>query len=276
MKKLSLTQPQNILTCINKLKRTKKLEERADNIITKLPTNSLTPIPTLSEMEYKTDSEIKLLNEAERAAVHIRRLEYSTGIKNKKKGKNQNKSDIKRLQKILFIQNWWKLIYKVIKIQKCFKGYLLRKHLEITLDKQEKLMTKLLNIQKLFKKLFFDRLIKNLNEWKKNKIFKEKISKFILKELRQSFCLWNSLNKYEKELENIKSIKKKTYKNLLSLDSANLIEKEKPNENHKCYPNEIMKLSPKNLKEELNDYSSNSDRENKNKEADLFRNHLEK
>ena len=58
MKKLSLSQPQNIFTCMKKLNGTKKLEQRVDNLVTRLPVNSLTPIPMMDEKQNKTRNEI--------------------------------------------------------------------------------------------------------------------------------------------------------------------------------------------------------------------------
>ena len=103
-KKLSLTQPTNIIECIKKLKGIQSLAAKADKIITKLPENSLTPIPTMSKKKIKNRFENKELSNAERTAVYIRRLEYSTGmIKTKKK-------DYYDINKIIFIQEWWRIM----------------------------------------------------------------------------------------------------------------------------------------------------------------------
>jgi hypothetical protein len=72
-KKLSLTKPQNLNDCINKCKGIKPIEKRASKIITKLPENSLTPIPINKKNNIKNCFDKKELNDAERIAVFIRR-----------------------------------------------------------------------------------------------------------------------------------------------------------------------------------------------------------
>ena len=76
----------NLVECINRCKGIQLLITKADKVITKLPENSLTPIPNINKQKIKNKFENKELANAERTAVYIRRLEYSTGmIKTKKK-----------------------------------------------------------------------------------------------------------------------------------------------------------------------------------------------
>ena len=91
--------------------------------------NFLTPIP-LNTIHITND--IQTTN-AKRTAVYFRRKEYSSvlnnntnnysnNINNHKKKQKVNKTHINNNQdkiiKIIYLQRWWKLIYKVIYIQK--------------------------------------------------------------------------------------------------------------------------------------------------------------
>ena len=64
-------------------------------------------------------------------------MEYATSMKRQMQDgrnmKNQNK-------KIILIQNWWKTMYKIIKLQKNVRGFLFRKKLMNNLEHQEKLL----------------------------------------------------------------------------------------------------------------------------------------
>ena len=103
-KKLSLREPMNLVECINRCKGIQLLITKADKVVTKLPENSLTPIPNINKQKIKNRFENKELSNAERTAVYIRRLEYSTGmIKTKKK-------DYYDINKIIFIQEWWRIM----------------------------------------------------------------------------------------------------------------------------------------------------------------------
>ena len=115
-KKLSLTQPTNIIECIKKLKGIQSLAAKADKIITKLPENSLTPIPTMSKKKIKNRFENKELSNAERTAVFIRRVEYSTEIYRNNQYKDTY--DINKMRKIIFIQEWWKIMYYINKMKR--------------------------------------------------------------------------------------------------------------------------------------------------------------
>ena len=75
-KKLSLREPMNLVECINRCKGIQLLITKADKVITKLPENSLTPIPNINKQKIKNKFENKELANAERTAVYIRRLEY--------------------------------------------------------------------------------------------------------------------------------------------------------------------------------------------------------
>ena len=77
-----------------------------------------------NKKKIKNHFEKSTLHKGERTAVCIRRLEYSFGIKQNK----INERNIKiRNKKIIRIQQWWKMLYRVIIIQKNIRGYLIRK-----------------------------------------------------------------------------------------------------------------------------------------------------
>ena len=138
-KKNSLNTPQNIENCLNSM-NFGKIKRRASKIVTLLPENSLTPIPRkdgINRLAMANGYGKKELKNAERTAVFIRRMEYATSMKRQMQDgrnmKNQNK-------KIILIQNWWKTMYKIIKLQKNVRGFLFRKKLMNNLEHQEKLL----------------------------------------------------------------------------------------------------------------------------------------
>ena len=117
---------------INRIKR------KASRIVTLLPENALTPIPKKdvnTGLANRYDK--KELNDAQRTAVFIRRMEYSTKTKRKMDEDNKLKNKAK---KIALIQQWWKTMYKIIKLQKNIRGFLFRKKLMNNLEHQEKLL----------------------------------------------------------------------------------------------------------------------------------------
>ena len=138
-KKNSLNTPQNIENCLNSM-NLGKIKRRASKIVTLLPEYSLTPIPKkdgINRLAMANGNAKKELKNAERTAVFIRRMEYATSMKRQMQDgrnmRNQNK-------KIILIQNWWKTMYKIIKLQKNVRGFLFRKKLMNNLEHQEKLL----------------------------------------------------------------------------------------------------------------------------------------
>ncbi len=134
-KRTSLNRPQNLENCLNR--NLDKIRRRASKIVTLLPENSLTPIP-------KKDGNItgiantygkKELKDAERTAVFIRRMEYSTSMKRQM---DEDKNLKNQAKKIALIQEWWKTMFKIIKLQKNMRGFLFRKKLMNNLEHQEK------------------------------------------------------------------------------------------------------------------------------------------
>ena len=58
---------------------------------------------------------------AEKIAISIRRIEYGKKLSTKK-----IKINSAVIQRIIFIQQWWRTIFSIITIQKIFRGFLLR------------------------------------------------------------------------------------------------------------------------------------------------------
>ena len=105
-----------------------------------MPENSLTPIPKkegINKLGMANGYGKKELKDAQRTAVFIRRLEYATSMK-KQMEEDKNMKD--QAKKIGLIQEWWKTMFKIIKLQKNMRGFLFRKKLMNNLEHQEKLL----------------------------------------------------------------------------------------------------------------------------------------
>ena len=100
-----------------------------------------------------------------------RRYQYSNNITQKqiKQYKEMKKKNKIFLEKIKFIQIWWKTIYQVIKIQKYIRGYLFRIKLISSLEEKEGYIDKVLCMSKIIKKIFFYRFYKILAAYKPGK-----------------------------------------------------------------------------------------------------------
>ena len=101
-KRGSLNNPQNLENCLND--NLSKIKKRASKIVTLLPENSLTPIPKkegINKTGFANGIKKKELNDAQRTAVFIRRLEYSTSVKRKMVKGNKDKI-AKKYQRFYF------------------------------------------------------------------------------------------------------------------------------------------------------------------------------
>ena len=136
-KKMSLNNPQNLENCLNK--NIDRIKRKASRIVTLLPENSLTPIPKKDGRNTGMADRYgkKELKDAERTAVFIRRMEYATSMKRQM---DEDKNLKNQAKKIALIQEWWKTMYKIIKLQKNMRGFLFRKKLMNNLEHQEKLL----------------------------------------------------------------------------------------------------------------------------------------
>ena len=217
-KKLSLTHPQNLDNCFNKLNgNINKIKRNATKIITILPENSLTPIPVKEPNSVRgiaKSFDKRQYQNAERVAVFIRRMEYSNGMKSHFKAQKKN---VIYLNKIIFLQEWWKTMYKILVIQKNLRGFFFRKHLMKILEHQEnilKFITTFYNIHGFhLYRTFFNNLKKICEQIKSKRTelledFCEKIEKIEyknnLKKLKKYLIKWkkiiqNEINKEKAE-----------------------------------------------------------------------------
>lgn len=135
-------------------------------------------------------------------------MEYSSGVQKHLKHNRRNDDNIR---KIIIIQEWWKTMYKIIRLQKCIRGFLFRRKLMKNLEHQERLLqfiTEFDNIHgyHLYRK-FFNNLKKMVNQInsKRNEMleeFCEKMEKLEnlnnLKKLRQKLFDWKKITEEEK------------------------------------------------------------------------------
>jgi hypothetical protein len=218
-KKLSLRSPQTLDNCFSILNgNLNKIKRNATKIITVLPENSLTPIPVKEKNAVRGVAGIfnkKQYQNAERTAVFIRRMEYSSGVQKHLKVSRKPEDD--SINKIILIQEWWKTMYKIIRLQKCIRGFLFRRKLMKNLEHQERLLqfiTELSNVHGYhFYKIFFDKLKKLVNQIKSKRTemledFSEKMEKIEkmnnLQRLKNNYLLWKKIIAEEKVREIIK------------------------------------------------------------------------
>ena len=81
------------------------------------------------------------------------------------------------LEKINFVQLWWKTIFQIIKIQKNVRGFLYRQRLIEELDREEIIVDNLLFLIKSYKKIVFNIFIFKLSNYKSS--------------IRYCFLKWN-------------------------------------------------------------------------------------
>ena len=229
-KRQSLNKPQNLENCLNK-KDFNKIKRKASKIVTILPENSLTPIPKKKDAKDNSlanNIDKKELNDAQRTAVFIRRMEYSTSMKRQM---NEDKSVKDKAKKIALIQEWWRAMFKIIKLQKNIRGFLFRKKLMNNLEHQEKLLqfiTEFDNIHNyhLYKQ-FMDNL-KKKRDYEKNKLM-EKCEDFNekLDNLEKMHNYNNFKDCFKKWKDDTKKQKKEALDNLCNKLKDVLLDKEK-------------------------------------------------
>ena len=91
----------------------------------------LLPLPSKPKVIMKSDEEKNNLYEIQRKIVMIRRFQYGKAFK--EGGKINNNEDEGFFGKINQIQLWWKNIFKIIYIQKIFRGFRIRKRINFIL-----------------------------------------------------------------------------------------------------------------------------------------------
>ena len=128
------------------------------------------------------------LNNAQKTAIFLRRIEYSTNMRKNNKNKKPNQEII---TKIIIIQKWWKTLYLIILLQKNIRGFLSRTKLIESLEKQENFINMLLHIHWLHKKIVFKRFIRKLYFNDKTTLLLKMINNFIIANLRLLIRKWN-------------------------------------------------------------------------------------
>ena len=147
------------------------------------------------------------LDNAQKIAVFLRRVEYST---NMRKNNNQNKKiNQDYLKKIIIIQKWWKTIYLIILIQKNIRGYLSRTKLIENFEKQEIFNNIIFNISYLCKKIFFRRFIMRLIIYDESFLTRKIIHVFFIINLKKFVKKWkencDKINEHNNKMNNLKN-----------------------------------------------------------------------
>ena len=151
----------------------------------------------------------KELNDAQRTAVFIRRLEYATSMKKQMDvGKNMKNN----AKKIGLIQEWWKTMFKIIKLQKNMRGFLFRKKLMNNLEHQEKLLQFITEFDNIHNYHLYRQFMENLKkkgDYEKAKLmekcedFNEKLDNLErlhnLKNFKNCFNKWRNDTKQKKK-----------------------------------------------------------------------------
>ena len=269
----SLNNPQNLENCLNG--NIGKIKKRASKIVTLLPENSLTPIPKkegINKLGMANGYGKKELNDAQRTAVFIRRLEYATSMKKQMQDGKNLKNNAK---KIGLIQEWWKTMFKIIKLQKNMRGFLFRKKLMNNLEHQEKLLQFITEFDNIHNyhvyKQFMDNL-KRKRDYEKAKLmekcedFNDKLDNLEklhnLKNFKNCFEKWKNDTKENKKKEDLENLAKRLndiFKNRKNKNNLNTLR--------------TIKDTAKSEDDKLNDKAKEF-REQKAK--DKFLNHLKK
>ena len=166
-------------------------------------TMGLVPIPVKKNKTKSVNNHHKLYN-LQRSIVMVRRYQY--GRKNYGPAPTSNKA-----YDITLIQRWWKKIARIILIQKCFRGYFIRKQVEAILNLHRFMehfenIILLLKIKYAFYKIFRSTIIpKKRKPIKGHYIIKERfiVNKKNIKKIliiQNNFRILKAKNKYRKLL----------------------------------------------------------------------------
>ena len=253
--KNTLNNPQNLENCLNRdINFFNNIRRRASKIVTLLPEYSLTPIPKkegINKQGIANKFGKKELDDAQRTAVFIRRLEYATSMK---KQMNDNKNLKKKDKKIELIQEWWKTMFKIIKLQKNMRGFLFRKKLMNNLEHQEKLLQFITEFDNIHNYHLYRQFMDNLKkkrDYEKAKLmekcedFGEKLDN--LEKMRD----WRNLRDYFDRWKNNADRKRKDALDNLAKKINDVFNRRK-NKNNK-YALRKIKDASKTLDDKLND-----------------------
>ena len=253
---VALNKPQNLENVLNG--GINKIKRKASKIVTLLPENALTPIPKkdTKDLGIADRFDKKELNDAQRTAVFIRRLEYATNTKRKMDADNKLKNQAK---KIALIQEWWKTMYKIIKLQKNMRGFLFRKKLMNNLEHQEKLLQFITEFDNIHSYHLYKQFMDNLKKKRdyENSKLMEKCEDFNekLDNLEKLHNYKNFKNCFKKWKDDTKKKKKDDYENLAK--KLNDILKKKEDEDKKEALDNIkdkIKDDEEKLNDKINDF----------------------
>ena len=208
----------------------------------------LLPIPSKPRLIMKSKDENNRLYEIQRKVVMMRRFQYGKHNNNGEGYYDEDGEDF--FEKIRKIQNWWKQMYKIIYIQKVFRGYRIRKRVNFILN-----------------------FIDIMNKWQR-----------LLDNIKARRALRDLVNKSPKALPNNNNYKgydymskvRRTGKPFLNKDDDNNLDNNKKNNvnNDNLYKNYINngnKFNNRNEDKKDNDDEKNNDSGN-NKIYDKYTN----
>ena len=193
----------------------------------------------------------KELDDAQRTAVFIRRMEYATSMK---KQMNEGKNMKNNAKKIALIQEWWKTMFKIIKLQKNVRGFLFRKKLMNNLEHQEKLLQFITEFDNIHNYHLYRQFMDNLKkkrDYEKAKLM-EKCEDFNekLDNLEKLHNLKNFRNCFEKWKNDTRKKKKEDLDKLVT--KLNNILKTRVNKNNLTVLKKL-KDQTKSMEDRLND-----------------------
>ena len=128
---------------------------------------------------------------------HFRRLNSNNITKKHIRLFREFQQEESLLEKIKFIQLWWKTIFQIIKIQKHVRGFLYRQKLIEELDREEVIVDNLLFLIKSYKKIVFNIFIYRLRNYKPGT--KYYLNKWNEK-IKKSIIIHKLLNQYYKNI----------------------------------------------------------------------------
>ena len=257
-KRKSLNKPLNLENCLNK-KDINKIKRKASKIVTLLPENSLTPIPKKKGVKEDNVANIydkKELDEAQRTARFIRRMEYSTSMKRQK---IENKNMKEQAKKIGLIQQWWKAMFKIIKLQKNLRGFLFRKKLMNNLEHQEKLYQFINEFDNILSYHLYKQFMDNLKKKRdyENSKLMEKCEDFNekLDNLEKMHNYKNFKDCFNKWKEDTKNKRKQALEHLIN-KLENILENKKKEEKKNAFDKliENIKEKEKRLNDKINKF----------------------
>ena len=209
----------------------------------------LLPIPSKPKLIMKTKDENNNLYEMQRKIVMMRRYQYGKNF-NDQNLNNDDSADF--FDKITKIQLWWKYIYKIIMIQKVFRGFRIRKRVNFILN-----FIDIINRwQRLLDNIKARRILRDLLKNAKSIV---KIRKLPLKKNIKGY---NYMSKIRR--------KGKSYLSLNNLDNL-----KKTNNNYQKFINNGNDKNDKNKEPQPNNKYNNY-KSGKNKEKDPTKNNKNK